>query len=106
MKTLFTLFSISYLFISSINTEKNSTVSITDKTDYAVFDGSEGDLLFFTNNKDEAITIEDEGKILFKSYEKQPNDYVGEKFKISIKDDVDKNNVYNAKSILKLEIDK
>ena len=106
MKYVTTFITSLILFVSTSN-----NLSINEETnrktiEHAVFDGNEGDLFFFTDENDKAVTIKDDDAILFKNFNHQANYYVGRKFNIIIKNNELINNVCESKSITQIELSK
>lgn len=105
MKTLTTFLGTLFLFIASSNIDMNTINNNENITiDAAVFDGNEGNLYFFTDGDDKAITIEDDEKTLFKEYNSDANKYIGLTFEITIKDEKLKNNVCDSKSVVTIKL--
>ncbi|EDP98046.1 hypothetical protein U8527_18785 [Kordia algicida OT-1] len=103
MKILIALFSITILSINSIDyTSKSLNNNIT--TYEVVFDGAEGGMLFFTDSKEEAITVKDEENKLFKKYGEDANSYVGRAFTMLLKAADDNDRVYKVESVIELKM--
>ena len=105
MKYLATLLGTIVMFISTTNVdvtalETNNSFQI----DEAVFDGNEGNLYFFTDIDEKAITIEDDEDKLFKDFELAPNNYIGKTFELLIAPNKLKNNTCNSKAVLKITL--
>ena len=105
MKYLATFLGTIVLFMSTTNVNfgdanKNDDVRINN----VVFDGNEGNLYFFTDADDKAITIEDNEDVLFKDFALAPNNYVGKTFEIVIDKKEIKNNVCNSKSVITIKL--
>ena len=95
------------MFISTTNTDLNTLdTNNSIQIDEAVFDGNEGNLYFFTDIDEKAITIEDNDNKLFKDFELTPNYYVGKTFELLIKPNKLKNNTCDSKSVLKITLKK
>lgn len=104
MKLFITLFS---LAIFSTNSIIDNSASIeNDSTTYeVVFDGNEGGMCFFTDSKDQAITVEDEENKLFEKFNQDPNSFVGKTFTMLVKaTDISDQGIYTAKSVVEFKI--
>lgn len=105
MKLLIALFSLVTFTTSSIHTNSDLESSKNDVIAYeVVFDGYEGGMYFFTDNKDNAITIEDEESKLFEKFTQDANSYVGKTFTIMLKSTNAEHDVYTAKSVVEIEL--
>lgn len=103
MKLLITLFSTIVLFTSSMS---NNSESLNDDfiSYEVVFDGSEGGMHFFTDSNDDAITVEDDENKLFVKFNQDANSFVGETFTILLKRNNADTGVYDATSVVNLEL--
>lgn len=104
MKYLATFLGTIVMFISTTNVDLNTNANNSIQIDEAVFDGNEGNLYFFTDIDEKAITIEDNENKLFKDFELAPNNYVGKTFKLLIEPNKLKNNTCDSKSVLKITL--
>ena len=103
MKLFIALFSLVVLSTSSIGDNLKS--SENDVITYeVVFDGNEGGMHFFTDSKNEAITVEDEESKLFEKFSQDANSYVGRTFTILFKATDADSDVYTVTSVIELEL--
>lgn len=105
MKYLATFLGTIVMFIATTNADL-TTIDTNDsiQIDEAVFDGNEGNLYFFTDIDEKAITIEDNENDLFKDFALAPNNYVGKTFELLIEPNKLKNNTCDSKSVLKITL--
>ncbi|AOW17350.1 hypothetical protein LPB03_07695 [Polaribacter vadi] len=105
MKYLATFLGTIVMFISTTNVDLNKIhTNNSIEIDEAVFDGNEGNLYFFTDTDEKAITIEDNENKLFKDFELAPNSYVGKTFELQIAPNKLKNNVCDSKAVIKITL--
>jgi len=105
MKYLATFLGTIVIFMSTTNTDLNMLhTNNSTQIDEAIFDGNEGNLYFFTDSKEKAITIEDNDNELFKDFELSANNYVGKTFEILIEPNKLQNNVCDSKAVIKLKL--
>lgn len=104
MKYLATFLGTIVMFVSTSNIDLNTYTHNSIQINEAIFDGNEGNLYFFTDADEKAITIEDNKNELFKDFELAPNNYVGKTFELSIAPNKLKNNICDSKSVLKITL--
>lgn len=105
MKYLATFLGTIFMFIATTNADL-TTLDTNDsiQIDEAIFDGNEGNLYFFTDVDEKAITIEDNENELFKDFALAPNNYVGKTFELLIEPNKLKNNTCDSKAVLKITL--
>ena len=104
MKYITTFIGSLLLFITTSNHLETSKIESTNTIKYAIFDGNEGDLYFFTDTDEKAVTIKDKDTLLFKHFDHQANYYVGKKFQFTVKTNELINNVCESNSVTKIEL--
>ena len=100
--TVITIFTISTFVLLNLdlNEKKNNIQS-----DLVVFDGFEGNLYFFTNSFNEALTIEDTNSEAFNKYSLKDNNHVGAYFKLLLNSNQkSKNNYFSSTSVVDLKL--
>lgn len=104
MKYITTFIGSLLLFIATSYHLEISKIESTNTIKYAIFDGNEGDLYFFTDTDEKAVTIKDKDTLLFKHFNHQANYYVGKKFKFIVKTNELINNVCESNSVTEIEL--
>lgn len=101
MKATLTILILLFFVVKTKQTkpEVNNNIALEVK---ATFDAQEGNMLFFTDENEKALTIKDDKLSLFKKFKKSPNTYVDEEFKIIVKNKEIKHNSYTSKDVEKL----
>lgn len=102
MKLIITLFMVMAINIFNPHDFLDSNTEVISRE--VLFDGSEGNLHFFTDTNNEAITIEDEKGTIWRNLKRGSNDYVGRYFILTLKETNLETKLYNPASVIKLKL--